>query len=112
MPLINTQVNNWRTSQQQFIDENGDAIDLTGATGWYVVTDPEGNGYKVAVILGKAGSLTPATDAQAGWCNATFTGINVAGQWTEQMRLTLPLGSEPLNGDTDTFTVVPNLPLP
>lgn len=107
--MVYIQVNNWRTVEQQFTDENGVAIDLTGATGNLVMKSPKGFIYNTAITPGKVDDPTKVTD---GWCWATFKGIDMDGDWSEQMQLVLPAGSEPLNGGIDTFKVSGNLVTP
>lgn len=109
------QVDNWRTPEVRLLDPEGEPIDLTGATGYFVWTNQEsGTSYHVALTVGRAplNSSDAAAEAEDGWCWATFTGINASGQWSEQVQAILPSGSEPLNGGVVSFNVLSNLTPP
>ena len=111
--LVYNQVGNWRTTEIQFQDEDGVPIDLTGATGNLISTAPDAEiGTLTPITLGKEINVSPdtqASNAEDGWCYATFTGINVAGAWNEQMKLMLAGNTEPLNGAVVQYTVSGNL---
>ncbi len=108
--VVSIQSVNWRTSQTRFLTETGAPIDLTGATGYLVSTDPEGVSSHTAVVLGIWNSPgTQAADAALGYVYAVFKGVSVAGVWSEQFQLVLPTGSEPLYGIVVPFTVNDNL---
>lgn len=113
--VIYTQEVNYRTCQVQILDQDGAAIDLTGATGVLVYSDSDNppNSYQVDAVLGKWDSpSTQATDAENGWVYGIETGINVGGQWSEQFQLVLPNNDEPLYGGVVTFSVSENLDPP
>ena len=116
---VTIQKTNWRTSQARFVDYINDdgtvtqtPIVLTGATGYLVSTDPSGTSYKTAITLGKAEPVDAAAEAIDGYCYATFKGVAVNGNWSEQFQLVLPSSSEPLYSDVKKFTVKGNLTPP
>lgn len=111
---ISIQVGNWRTAEVQLLEADSTVIDLTGATGYIVWNDPAGLKYKVALNLGRAPghSSNSALEATQGWCWATFKGINVPGEWAEQVQAVLPSGSEPLKAGVTPFLVEDNLAAP
>lgn len=113
------QVGNWRTPEVQVVESDGTAtgtqpIDLTGATGFFIWMDELGNTYQVEINLGRApaNSTDAAAEAIDGWCWATFTGIDVPGEWKEQLQAVLPGDDEPINAGVVSFNVSANLTPP
>jgi len=113
--LIYIQSVNWRTVQVQFLDENGDPIDLTGATGVLVYSDSENppNSYETEAILGRWDAPSDqAADAILGYVYGIEAEISASGAFSEQFQLVLPSNSEPLYGGVVTFSVNENLDPP
>lgn len=113
--IIYLQEVNYRTCQAQFTDQDGNPIDLTGATGVLVYSDSDNppNSYETEAILGRWDDPgSQAADAILGYVYGIETGINVGGLWSEQFQMTLPDNDEPLYGGVVTFSVSENLDPP